>query len=40
MDVTLRTGMPADAEESGRICFEAFGAIARQAQLSYYVSQS
>jgi predicted N-acetyltransferase YhbS len=28
MEITLRAGMPADAEVCGRICFEAFGAIA------------
>src|SRR3954454_16089706 len=28
MSITLRQGEPDDAEECGRICFEAFGAIA------------
>jgi predicted N-acetyltransferase YhbS len=30
VDVKLRPGTPEDAETCGRICYEAFGAIARQ----------
>ena len=30
MNVNLRPGTPEDAETCGRICYEAFGAIARK----------
>jgi hypothetical protein len=31
MNVELRPGTPEDAETCGRICYEAFGAIASEA---------